>query len=86
MQTIRTGEGDSVGATTRDKFCHILETWIRRQWRTATLNTFLKVCDTVDKRIRQEVNRELEVTGRDRLSSADIRGTCIELRVKLTLS
>ena len=63
------------GATTGDKFCHILETWIRRQWRTATLDTFLKVCDTVDKRIRQQVNRELEVIGRDPLSTADMQGT-----------
>ena len=62
------------GAMTVDKFCHVVETWIRRRWRTATLDTFMKVCDTVDKRIRQQVIRELGVTGRDPLSSAGIQG------------
>jgi hypothetical protein len=47
------------GATTDDKFCHIMETWIKLQWRTATLDDFLDVCDRTDRQLRQLVNEEL---------------------------
>ena len=58
------------GATTDDKFCHVLETWIRSQWRTATLDTFLNACDKVDSRLRRAVNRELaNAEGREWMST-----------------
>ena len=43
------------GAKMVDKLFHIIETWIRRQqWRTATLDTFLKACETVERQTDQQ--------------------------------
>ena len=61
-------------ATTGDKFCHVMETWIRSQWRTAALDTFLKACDKVDIRLRQQVNRELAMEDGRPMSSVDTEG------------
>ena len=43
------------------KVYHIVETWIRRQWRAATLDTFLKACDSVASGLRELVEIELGI-------------------------
>ena len=45
----------------KSKFYHVVETWIRRQWRTATLDMFLTACDSVANGLRQLVETELGI-------------------------
>ena len=61
------------GATTDDKFCYVMETWIMRQWRTATVDTFLKACDKADSRLRQQVDRELAIEEGRLVSFANVQ-------------
>ena len=62
------------GTKTDDKFCHVMETWIRRQWKTANLDTFLNACDKVDSKLRQMVDRELTTSDRRLLPNVNIEG------------
>lgn len=48
-------------ATSFDRFCHVLETWIRTQWRSATMDLFLNACDAVEKKLRELVEIELGI-------------------------
>ena len=66
-------------ATTGDKFCHVMEAWIRRQWRTSALDTFLKACDKVDSRLRQQVNRELAIEDGRPMSSVNEEGNSLQV-------
>ena len=45
----------------KSKFYHVVETWIRRQWRTAALDTFLTACDSVASGLRQLVETDLGI-------------------------
>lgn len=44
-----------------DKFFHVMETWIRKKWRTAKLDVFLTACDRVDTQIRQQIEEGLGI-------------------------
>ena len=72
-------------AKTDDKFCHVMETWIRRQWRTATLNTFLLACDEVDSRLRRLVETELSMRDRRNVSYVNIEGRELTSESSLTV-
>ena len=37
-----------------DKLYYVVETWIRKQWKTATLELFLQACDTVDRQLMKD--------------------------------
>jgi hypothetical protein len=39
-----------------------METWIRRQWRTATLDLFLDACDKIEGQLRHQISRDLAMT------------------------
>ena len=58
-----------------DKLYYVVETWIRRQWRTATLETFLKARDTIgDKKSEQNVSRFKLMEGDEVSCSASAEG------------
>ena len=46
-------------ATMMDRFCHVMEVWMKTNWRGATLDTFLQACDRVGDGLKGNVLREL---------------------------
>ena len=73
------------GSKMADKLYLVVETWIRRQWRTATLDTFLKACDTVDRQSGQQKAKRARLMTQDISSSANTKGNMFYKHWKQTI-